>query len=102
MDVLPIGYKTLHEALYGLLADRYPAEFVLFPRNDPSRPMDPASIQRWWCRCLERAGLERFPLREHRHSAAQARYDETGDPVLAQCSPSPRPQEDARLPAPVA
>jgi integrase len=46
--------------------------------------MDPASVHRWWCRCLERAGMEHFPMHELRHRAAQALYDETGDPVLAQ------------------
>jgi integrase len=72
------------EALYEHLSGREPSEYVLFPRADRGRPMDPASVHRWWSRCLERAGIEHFPMHELRHSAAQALYDETGDPVLAQ------------------
>jgi integrase/recombinase XerC len=84
VNVLPIGYKTLLEALYALLADREPSEYVLHPRGHPERPMDPASVHRWWTKSLERAGMDHFPMHELRHSAAQALYDETGDPVLAQ------------------
>jgi integrase/recombinase XerC len=81
---VPIGYKTLWEALYGLLADRDRDEYLLYPRSHRGRPMDPASIHRWWSRCLVKAGLQHFPMHELRHSAAQALYEETGDPVLAQ------------------
>jgi integrase/recombinase XerC len=81
---VPIGYKTLHEALYALLADREPQTYVLHPQGHPERPMDPATVHRWFRECLKRARLEPFPMHELRHSAAQALYDETGDPVLAQ------------------
>ena len=33
------------------------AEYLLFPKQDPSRPMDPASVHRWFKKALERAGL---------------------------------------------
>jgi integrase len=46
--------------------------------------MHAASVHRWWSKCLERAGVKHFPMHELRHSAAQALYDETGDPLLAQ------------------
>jgi integrase/recombinase XerC len=84
VNALPIGYKILHGALYALLADRNPDEYLLYPRSHTERPMDPASVHRWWSLCLQQAGLEHFPMHELRHSAAQALYDETGDPLLAQ------------------
>jgi integrase len=81
---LPIGYPTLRQSLYMHLAERKPEEYILYPKTYRDRPMHPASVHRWWSACLERAGLEHFPMHELRHSAAQALYDETGDPVLAQ------------------
>lgn len=81
---LPIGYQTLREALYVHLAEREPEEYLLYPKTYRDRPMHPGSVHRWWSTCLERARLDHFPMHELRHSAAQALYDETGDPVLAQ------------------
>jgi integrase/recombinase XerC len=81
---LPIGYQTLRQALYVHLAEREPGEYILYPKSYRDRPMHPGSVHRWWSTCLERAGLEHFAMHELRHSAAQALYDETGDPVLAQ------------------
>jgi integrase/recombinase XerC len=81
---IPIGYPTLHQALFDHLNGRAPDEYLLHPRSHPTRRMNPATVHRWWTQCLDRARLERFPLHELRHSAAQALYEETGDPVLAQ------------------
>jgi integrase len=78
------GYPTLRQSLYVHLAERKPEEYILYPKGYRDRPMHPVSVHRWWSACLERAGLEHFPMHELRHSAAQALYDETGDPVLAQ------------------
>ncbi len=67
------------------LIDRDPAEYLVYPRTDPSRPMDPASLHRWLKRCLERAGLPpTIKTHELRHSAADNWWRETGNLLLAQ------------------
>jgi hypothetical protein len=46
--------------------------------------MNPASVHRWFKRCLERAGLStEWGLHDLRHAAANALYGVTGDVVLA-------------------
>jgi site-specific recombinase XerC len=84
--VAPIGFQALRDALYLHLQERGGnlLEYLIYPHNYRLRPMDPASVHRWWSKCLERAGVDHFPMHELRHSAAQAMYDATGDPILAQ------------------
>jgi site-specific recombinase XerD len=58
---------------------------LIYPKNHRMRPMDHASLHRWFKRCLERAGLPHdIKLHELRYTAAQALYDATGDIVLSQ------------------
>lgn len=85
--VLPIEYRQLQEDLYLHIQGegRLPAEYLLYPRNDRSRPMDPASVHRWFKACLERAGLPgSVKIHELRHSAADELWRVTGNIVLAQ------------------
>jgi site-specific recombinase XerD len=47
--------------------------------------LDPASVHRWFKRCLERAGLpSTIEIHELRHSAADELWRVTGNIVLAQ------------------
>jgi integrase len=46
-----------------------PREYILHPRGDRSRPMHPATVHRWFKRCLDRAGLPDMEMHELRHSA---------------------------------
>jgi hypothetical protein len=57
--VLPLGFRTLRRDLAVYLVDRDPAEHLLHPRHDRTRPMDPATMHRWFKTCLNRAGLPR-------------------------------------------
>ena len=53
--------------------------------GDPSRPMDPSSIHRWFKQGLERAGLPTsIKMHELRHSAADNLWRVTGNLMLAQ------------------
>src|SRR5262249_32636427 len=52
-------------------AEEYrPRDYLLYPREDRTRPMDRSSVHRWFKRCLDRAGLPDMPMHELRHSAA--------------------------------
>jgi site-specific recombinase XerD len=60
-------------------------EYLIYPKSDTSRPMDPASLHRWFKQCLKRAGLpQSIKTHELRHSAADHLWRATGDLVLAQ------------------
>jgi integrase len=84
--VLPIGYPWLEQSLYLHIQGegRNPREYLIYPKNDRSRPMDPSSFHRWFKRCLERAGLDSFPLHELRHTAGDDLFHRTGNIVAAQ------------------
>jgi site-specific recombinase XerD len=65
--------------------DRVLAEYLLFPKKDPQRPMDPASVHRWFKTALKRAGLPpTIKLHELRHSAADNLWRQAGNLMLAQ------------------
>jgi integrase len=83
--LLPLSPPELREDLYlhVVVEGRAPHEYLLHPKKDPSRPMVPSSVHRWFKRCLARAGLPDFPLHELRHSAGDAIWRATGNPVLA-------------------
>jgi integrase len=86
-DVLPIGFERLRGALELHLVERSggPDEYLIYPRNHRARPIDHASLHRWFKKCLERAGLPQdIKLHDLRYTAAQALYDATGDIVLSQ------------------
>ena len=55
--VLPLGFKSLKRDLEVYLVGREATEYLLHPRHDRMRPMDPATIHRWFKPCLRRAGL---------------------------------------------
>lgn len=57
--VLPIGFRRLLDALSLELVGREPDEYVLSPKKERDRPMDAASVFRWWRKCLARPGWSR-------------------------------------------
>ena len=66
------------------MVGRDPAEYLIYPKRDTQRPMDPATVDRWLERCLERAGLPAtIKTHELRHSAADNLWRETGTLLLA-------------------
>ena len=83
--IMPIAFEDLKSDLHLHLLSRDPAEYLLYPKADPSRPLDPASMHRWFKRCLERAGLPTtIKLHELRHSAADNLWRSSGNLLLAQ------------------
>lgn len=88
------GHKDELVPLIGGLADDLrllwadtqarPDEFLMAPVGRPG-PMNPATIHRWFKRCLEHADLpETVKMHELRHSAADAVYRVRGDVAMAQ------------------
>jgi site-specific recombinase XerC len=87
VDVLPVGFQRLRGALELHLVVRSGGadEFLLYPKQARTRPMDRTTIHRWFKRCLERAGMPQdIQLHELRYTAAQALYEISDDIVLAQ------------------
>lgn len=87
VSVLPLGLKSLRDDLYLHIQgdERHPDEYLIYPRTARRRPMDPASVHRWFKRCLETAGLPAtMTLHELRHTAADNLFRETGNIVQAQ------------------
>lgn len=87
VQVLPLALGTLRDdlSLHFLEDERWPDEHLLFPRGQRTRAMDPASMHRWFKRCLEQARLpESIKMHELRHSAADHLWRTTGNIVLAQ------------------
>lgn len=85
-EQLPVEHPDLRQDLYLhiVVEGRLPAEFLLHPKRDRMRPMDPSSVHRWFKRCLEMAGLPDFPMHELRHTAGDEIWRTTGNLVLAQ------------------
>ena len=76
---------------------RGPNEYLLYPRSDRMRPMDAASVHRWFKRCLARAGLPAtIEVHKLRHTAADALGPATGNIVLAQQLTPPLRRNDDR------
>lgn len=83
--ILPIGFPDLKTDLEVHLVGRDPEEYLIYPKADTSRPMDPGSMHRWFKRALERAGLPTtIKTHELRHSAADHLWRATGNLMLAQ------------------
>jgi site-specific recombinase XerD len=85
--ILPLGFADLVRDLELHIAGevRQPEEFLLYPKRERLRPLDPASVHRWFKRCLEVAGLpSAIEIHELRHSAADEIWRTTGNIVLAQ------------------
>lgn len=56
--VMPIAFDDLKDDLHlEFMARKDLSEYLVYPRSDPTRPLDPASLHRWFKRCLQRAGL---------------------------------------------
>lgn len=87
VDVLPLALRDLRDDLYlHVMGERrQPEEYLLYPKDDPSRPMHPASVHRWFGRCVAVAELpQTMEMHELRHSAADDLWRVTGNIVLAQ------------------
>jgi site-specific recombinase XerD len=86
--VLPLAIPSLVDDLTLYLQERAPYrtdEFLLYPKSHKHRPMDAASVHRWFKRCLETAGLPAtVKPHEMRHSAADHLWRKKGDIVKAQ------------------
>jgi site-specific recombinase XerD len=60
-------------------------EYLLYPKARRLEPMDPASVHRWFKRCLERAELPTsIQTHELRHFAGDELWRATGNMILAQ------------------
>lgn len=87
VSVLPLAIPTLRDELYLHIQgeQRHRDEYLIYPRTARRRPMDAASVHRWFKRCLEAAGIpDTMKLHELRHTAADDMYRKTGDIVRAQ------------------
>jgi integrase/recombinase XerC len=84
--VLPIGFPDLRDALYlHLQAEgRQPAEFLLYPKTERTRPFSRAGIAGWFDRCCERAGVVGYTMRQLRKAAADDLRRATGSTSDAQ------------------
>jgi integrase len=82
-----------------LLDQRQSDEYLLYPQKtgmrgswplqergviweDRLRPFTPSGIDLWWWRCLDRAGLDRFPMHEMRHTAG-THFHQAGHDLVA-------------------
>jgi integrase len=90
---LPIVFDQLTFDLAAHLAERMleagendsGGEYLLYPKRDRSRPMDPSAVHRWFKDCLQAAGLPAsIQMHELRHTAADDIWRKTGNIVLAQ------------------
>jgi len=84
--VMPLEFQSLRDDLeWHLKEGRRSHEYLLYPRSRKHDPMDPASVHRWFKKCLERAGLpDTIKPHEMRHSAADHLWRGTGNLVMAQ------------------
>jgi integrase len=83
--VLPLGFAALKRDLEVYLVGRGADEYLLYPRTDTARPMNPASIHKWFKRCLRLAGRpSTMKLHEMRHSAADNLWRKSGNLTMAQ------------------
>jgi site-specific recombinase XerD len=86
--VLPLGPESLRRDLYLHLQaeQRHADEYLLHPRGRRRDPMNPASVHRWFKRCVEHAGFDpqRMMMHEMRHSAADTVRRVRGDVTMAQ------------------
>src|SRR5262249_34385550 len=82
---VPIVYEDVRLALdLWLREGRHPDEYLLAPRGHPRKHPNAATVHRRFKRCLERAGVEDFPMHELRHSAGDHLHRVTGDVKAAQ------------------
>lgn len=85
VSVLPLDIPSLRNDLLLHCNGRHPDEYLLYPWEHRRQPMNPATMHRWFKRCLEQAGFPpTMKLHELRHSAADHLYRVTGNIVQAQ------------------
>lgn len=92
-------FPDLRSQIMALALDRMwlPDEFLLYPRKtglkrgemqviweDRRKPVSLSAIDKWWRRCLDRAGVPCFPMHELRHTAGTEFYKQTRDLKLTQ------------------
>lgn len=99
---LPV-FADLYEQILRERLDRSanPDEHLLYPQKlgrvgvhpetrldviweDRLSPLSLSGLDKWWMRCLTRAGIERFPMHELRHSAGTNFWRETRDLRMTQ------------------
>jgi integrase len=80
---VPIVYDDVRRALDFWLRERHPDEYLIAPRGNPRRRPNQATVHRRFKKCLERAGVEDFPMHELRHFAGDFLHRETGDVMAA-------------------
>jgi integrase/recombinase XerD len=83
--VLPLGFESLKRDLQVHLLGLGADEYLLHPRHTRLKPMNPATVHRWFKTCLERAGLpSTIKIHELRHSAADDLWRKSGNLTMAQ------------------
>lgn len=82
---LPLVFADVRQVLALWLSEpgRTQGDYLIAPERGPRRPLNQASVHRWFQRCCERAGLEGIKLHELRHSAGDRLWRETGDLIAA-------------------
>lgn len=62
----------------------YPAYSQDVIWQNPAKPYEISGIDRWWQRCVQKAGLPHFPMHELRHTAGTHFHEEGRDLVATQ------------------
>jgi len=83
---IPLVWADLRVDIERLILEReaQPEHYLLYPKSHSERPMDAASVHRWWSRCVERAGLPHFPMHDCRHTVITEFLRQSGNLKLAQ------------------
>lgn len=82
---VPLSVSGLKKDVEVYLIGRGAQEYLLYPKQDVTRPMTAVGVHLWFKRALARAGLpETIKLHEMRHSAADNLWRDSKNIVLAQ------------------
>jgi integrase len=78
--VLPIAFADVREAIYlHLQAERRePAEYLVYPKRERTRPFSPAGIDDWFRRCCNQAGVSGYTMHQLRYAAADDLHRRSG------------------------
>ena len=82
VDRIPFGeYRDVSETLYLHIVGegREPDEHLVYPKSARLQPFSQVGIHFWFKRCLERAGVEDFPMHALRHAAIDEMRRRTGN-----------------------
>ena len=81
---VPLAFETLISDVEVYIVGREATEYLLYPKQDVTRPMTSFGIHLWFKRALREAKLpETIKMHELRHSAADNLWRETGNIVHA-------------------